>query len=92
MNHPYQPVVADMFAIGVIIFVFYTGRLPFRQATIEDPHFRMLALNDQNTFWKAHEKMAVISPEFKDLMTQMLSFQPFMRLNLVEVLSHDFLN
>ena len=90
MSHPYQPVVADIFAIGVIMFVLYTGRLPFREATVNDPHFRLIALNEQNSFWKAHEKAANISNDFKDLMTQMLSFQPFMRLNLVEVLSHSF--
>ena len=49
-------------------------------------------MNRQNVFWAAHEAHfgAPFSPEFKDLMTQMLAYQPYLRLNLVEVLMHPF--
>jgi len=84
--------VADIFALGVIIFIMYTGVQPFDVAKQDDSHYEAICLNRQNVFWAAHEAHfgAPFSPEFKDLMTQMLAYQPYLRLNLVEVLMHPF--
>ena len=35
----YQPVVADLFSLAVVIFIIYTGRLPFRQASVSDERY-----------------------------------------------------
>jgi len=84
--------MADIFALGVIIFIMCTGVQPFEIARMDDNHYEAMCLNRQTVFWAAHETHfgAPFSPEFKDLMTQMLAYQPYLRLNLVEVLMHPF--
>ena len=51
-------------------------------------------MNQQSVFWQIHESQlgggARYSDDFKDLMSQMFAYQPFMRPNLVEVQMHSF--
>ena len=35
----YQPVVADLFSLAVTMFIIYTGRLPFKQASVRDERY-----------------------------------------------------
>ena len=43
MGFKYQPVVADIFALGVIIFALFAGNMPFDTASINDPLYRNFA-------------------------------------------------
>ena len=43
MGFKYQPVVADIFALGVIIFALFAGNMPFDIASINDPLYRNFA-------------------------------------------------
>ena len=89
----YQPTVTDTFALGVIIFIMCTGVPPFRQAHMSDRYYNLLCLKKHGLFWRAHEHHhgTPFSQEFKDLMSKMLDYQPYQRMNLVEVLKHPFL-
>ena len=40
MGCDYQPVVADLYALGVIFFALATGVYPFAKATPEDGHYK----------------------------------------------------
>lgn len=76
MKRPYQPAVVDLFALGVVMFMLYSGSAPFEQASYDDPHYRLLALNEQSTFWKAHEQgrpKGFFSEDFKNLISNMLA-------------------
>ena len=88
----YQPVSADLFALGVIIFAMYTGVMPFSKAHCDNKHYYLIATQKQSVFWAAHEAHigAPFSANFKELMSNMLAYQPYQRLNLVEVISHPF--
>ena len=90
----YQPVSADLFALGVIIFTMCTGVMPFSQAHCANKIYRLIASYKHSVFWAAHEAHtgAPFSANFKELMNNMLAYQPYQRLNLVEVMSHPFFN
>ena len=88
----YQPVTADLFSLGVIFFALFNGVMPFSKADSEDKYYKLIALHKQNLFWAAHEAHYgdTFSNEFKDLMNLMFAYQPYQRLNLVEVMAHPF--
>lgn len=72
---PYMGNVVDLFACGVILFIMFTGHPPFSQAEPNDAHYKMLANNKPELFWKTHEKRkpkGFFSKEFKEVMTCML--------------------
>ena len=48
----YQPMMADLFSIGVILFCMYTGNKPFKQANYSDKFFAKIANYDHNQFWQ----------------------------------------
>ena len=77
---PHQGPVVDLFAVGVIIFVMYTGIFPFKSATESDPYYQHIASRNYNKFWAIHERnrpVGFFSSAFKDLISSMLAFQPF---------------
>ena len=39
MHVPFSSTGADLFALGVIIFVLHTGRFPFTEAKADDAHY-----------------------------------------------------
>ena len=47
----YQPIVADLFALGVIIFSLHTRCLPFLEASINDPYYKLFIMNKQDQYW-----------------------------------------
>jgi len=67
----------DLFALGVTLFILYAGLKPFNTATLDDPHYKLLASYNFHSFWQAHENRmpsGYFSESFKDLITGMLSF------------------
>ena len=62
------------------MFMLYSGRAPFVEATLSDPHFKLLAAHDVVKFWRAHsadKPKGFYSENFMDLITQLLAYQPF---------------
>lgn len=49
---PYQGHNVDLFALGIILFILYTGHPPFNSANPKDPHYRLLAEGNAEHFWR----------------------------------------
>jgi serine/threonine protein kinase len=95
-KQPYQGQVVDLFALGVILFILYSGHPPFQMANEEDNYYKLLATNRSDLFWKAHsnpQRKAAdfYSEEFKDLITCMLQFHPHQRLCIADIIGHPWL-
>lgn len=94
MNEPYQGYQVDLFALGIILFILYAGHPPFTQAHPTDTHYKLLVTNRADLFWKYHTKSkgdGFFSENFKDLITNMLQYNPSQRLNLVDVIGHPWM-
>lgn len=95
MNEPYQGYQVDLFALGIILFILYTGHPPFNQAHPTDTHYKLLVTNRADLFWKYHAKSkgeSFFSESFKDLITNMLQYNPSQRLNLVDIIGHPWMS
>jgi serine/threonine protein kinase len=95
-KQPYQGQVVDLFALGVILFILYSGHPPFSMANEEDNYYKLLATNRSDLFWKAHSNPqrkpeGFYSEEFKDLITCMLQFHPHQRLCVADIIGHPWL-
>lgn len=95
-KQPYQGQVVDLFALGVILFILYSGHPPFSQADESDNYYKLLATNRSDLFWKAHSNPqrkpeGFYSEEFKDLITCMLQFHPHQRLCVADIIGHPWL-
>ena len=92
----YQGQVVDLFALGVILFIMYSGHPPFGAANETDNFYKLLATNRSDLFWKAHSNSSrkpegFYSNEFKDLITCMLQFHPHQRLCIADIIGHPWL-
>ncbi len=95
-KQPYQGQVVDLFALGVILFILYSGHPPFTMANEEDTYYKLLATNRSDLFWKAHanpnrKPEGFYTQDFKDLITCMLQFHPHQRLCIADIIGHPWL-
>jgi serine/threonine protein kinase len=80
LNKPYTGQGVDLFASAIILFVMLSARPPFNSPNPTDPHYRLLAANRADLFWKAHDAagagISIYSNEFKDLFSKMTVLNP----------------
>lgn len=84
LRNPYSGPAVDLFATAIILFILISGTPPFAKADPKnDPHYKLLCVGKQETFWKAHERnkpkeagQNFYSDEFKELMNAMLAQNP----------------
>uniref|UniRef100_A0A7S3J1K7 non-specific serine/threonine protein kinase n=1 Tax=Euplotes harpa TaxID=151035 RepID=A0A7S3J1K7_9SPIT len=56
----FDPFKADIFSLGVCLFVMVVGSFPFKMATIEDRNYKRLYSRDPMHLWKKHSKVKKI--------------------------------
>ena len=49
--------LADLFALGVILFMMRVGHPPFTQAHQDEPYYKLLVVGRKDLFWKAHSNI-----------------------------------
>lgn len=79
---------ADIFSAGVILFIVVLGLFPFREARTEE-YFYNLLLSDPIQYFKK-VRGDNLSPEFKDLIVKMLSYNGKDRPTIEQVESHPW--
>ncbi|OMJ66534.1 hypothetical protein SteCoe_36581 [Stentor coeruleus] len=91
-NEKFYPGVADVFAAGCVLFALVLGCPAFNEATFFDFNFWLMNMKPQE-FWRRSETRikCAISLDLKDLLTQMLQYNPEKKINFDGVRSHNCL-
>lgn len=74
----YQGERVDLFSMGVILFIIVHGIFPFKEARKEE-YFYNLLMTGQNDLYFNKVNGAHLSPEFKDLVLRLFSYDPLNR-------------
>ena len=90
---PYIGSSVDLFAAGIILFIFFTGHPPFNHAKASDPYYSLICMNNHEKFWAYHSRkkqggIKFFSPEFINLINAMLAFDPTQRPSIAEIKAH----
>mmetsp|Transcript_640 Transcript_640/g.382 ORF Transcript_640/g.382 Transcript_640/m.382 type:complete len:175 (-) Transcript_640:458-982(-) len=86
----YDGTQADVFSLGVILFILVQGIFPFKEARTEEFFYSLIINGDTETYWrKVHGEN--LSSEFRDLILRMFSFDPNKRPTIKEIRSHPWL-
>lgn len=91
-KRPYEGAPADVWSMGVVLFILLAGAPPFGVADESDWWFRACASRRYDLFWAAHEQTATFSPQAKDLLTRIFAVDPVDRLTLDEIKEHPWFN
>lgn len=78
----------DIFSAGVILFIIVQGLFPFREARTEEFFYNLLLTDPVQYFKKVRGES--LSPEFKDLIVKMLSYNGKDRPTIQQIESHPW--
>jgi len=78
----YNGLQSDMFAVGVVLFIMYTGYPPFMGTRSHDRIYKLIREKNFTKFWEKHEKgkpEGFYEPSFKRLINSFFSHDPTKR-------------
>lgn len=83
---PYNPKLADVWSLGVILFIMLNGIMPFN-----DKHLYKLLKAQWNKNWEFQPKVKdIVSPSAKNIVKQILEPDITLRLTVNRILAHDW--
>jgi serine/threonine protein kinase len=90
----YKGSVADLFTIGIVLFMMVTKKRPFMKASLKDDFYKFLAFNKPEKFWEIHIKGygSDFSEDIKDLLEGLFEKNPVHRLSISEIKAHPWYN
>jgi serine/threonine protein kinase len=88
---PYDGKKADLFSIGVLIFLLVKGTFPFLNADEEDFYYSKITSGDADTYFAWVDKDNTLSAEFKDLVWSLFSPKGTERPSIEEIRAHKWL-
>jgi serine/threonine protein kinase len=87
----YDPMKADIWSLGVAVFILLTSSPPFEIATEKDQGFRFVRKHGIKAVFIAWQMQDTISTNTQDLIERMLTFDPNERISLEQILIHPAL-
>jgi serine/threonine protein kinase len=89
---PFDALVVDNWALGVLLFMLFTGRPPFIRATRQDQYFQSVQQNRLRDILKQWRVEDSISPQATDLLERMLQAEnPKSRMTCRDILAHPWM-
>jgi len=88
----YDPVVADVWAAGVVLFIMLAQFPPFEAPRETDWWFNKLQTGRHELFWRAHCRKVDFSEGAKDLLNKILCPDPSRRITINDIRKHPWFN
>ena len=98
----YYGIQADIFSLGVILFILYFGQPPFNKADVNNDRFYSILVKKAEHFWRLQPtckrvrdelKVETIDPSLIDLLTKLLSKDLDKRpASIDEIMKHKFIS
>lgn len=85
----FSPVLTDIWAAGIILFMVLTGVPPVDKATVADERYCMIIRGELGAMLASWDMD--LSPEVVDLMQRMLQADPASRITLAEIARHPWM-
>ena len=79
----------DIWCVGILSYLLLVGRLPFDNPDDDENEIARQTINDPPPF--TEEKWNKVSIEAKDFVNKCLQKDPLVRINITEILEHDWL-
>ena len=95
LNTEYNGAGVDLFAAGIVLFIFVACHQPFMIANPNKKPYHYIVKWNSDKFWDFHSKNKpngsdYFSDEFKDLVTLMLQYDKFHRPSVAEIKEHPW--
>ena len=96
-NHQaYNGSKADIFSLGVILFILVVGMFGFSKANFNDKYYRCIMNNQIDEYWASLVTVQInhlnFSQQFKDLYIRMVSFNENNRPTIDQILNDNWFN
>ena len=83
-KHRYDPLLIDIWSVGVVLFAMVCGHLPFCDHDTASLYKKIISGSYKCPQW--------LSPEVKDLISRMLTLNPKERATIEEIKCHKWYN
>ena len=77
--------------MGVIIFLLVKGTMPFLNADENDYYYSKIISGDIDTYFAEVDNSNSLSPEFRDLISKLFSYDASKRPSIAEIRAHPWL-
>lgn len=83
---------ADLWAVGVLVFILACQKPPFMRADMTDPHYKLFQIRNNDYWTRMKPKNKSLSAEFQKFINYMLAEEPSLRLSIVKIRKHGWYN
>jgi len=89
LKRPYLGEYADIFSLGVTLFITVTGYLPFVLPIPNDPLYHYIYDVDYVSYWR--NRKIKVSPSFMELFDNLIAFDPSQRPSISEIKNNKWM-